>query len=174
MHIPIDHAMVARGNEKGFAMTDARQANIDLMNAYAHALDTRDWTLFASLFTGDCEFAARQWGENAVPGPDFMNVQGCAELTSTLQKTWDGLSATHHLLSNYVVKLAGDGNSAEASCYMRAHHVGNRERAHLFEESLGRFDFRTVRQAGGWKIARMEENIFVMLGTAEAFDNPLG
>jgi hypothetical protein len=150
------------------------QANIDLMNSYCHALDTRDWELFASLFTQDTEFAARQWEENAVPGPDFMNVKGRDALTTTLQQTWDGLSATHHMLSNYVVNLAPDEASADASCYMRAHHVGNRERSHLFEESLGRFDFKTVKQAGGWKIARMEENIFVMLGTADAFANPIG
>ena len=52
---------------------------------------------------------------------------------------------------------------------MRAHHVGNRERSHLFEESLGRFDFETVKHGGQWKIRRMEENIMVMLGTADAF-----
>lgn len=153
---------------------DIREAHIDMMNRYAHALDTRDWMLFASLFTEDTEFAARQWGENAVPGEDFMSVTGRDALTATLQKIWEGLSATHHMLSNYVVKPAGDGLSAEGSCYMRAHHVGNRERSHLFEESLGRFDLKTVREAGGWKIARMEENIFVMLGTADAFADPLG
>ncbi|MCX7864169.1 MAG: nuclear transport factor 2 family protein [Novosphingobium sp.] len=154
-------------------MHDAYQANIDLMNAYAHALDTRDWALFETLFTLDTEFAARLWEENAVPGPWFMEVKGRAQLTATLQATWNGLSRTHHLLSNYVVRLAADGNHAEASCYMRAHHVGNRKRAHLFEESLGRFDLKTVRQADGWKIARMEENIMVMLGTQKAFENPV-
>lgn len=155
-------------------MANAHQANIDLMNAYAHALDTRDWAQFVTLFTGDTEFAARQWEENAVPGPWFMEVKGCAELTATLQATWNGLSRTHHFLSNYVVKPAADGQSADASCYMRAHHVGNRERSHLFEESLGRFDLKTVNTPDGWKIARMEENIMVMLGTEEAFENPVG
>lgn len=155
-------------------MSDTHQANIDLMNQYAHALDTRDWDLFGTLFTADTEFAARQWEENAVPGPWFMEVKGCDEVKATLQATWDGLSRTHHFLSNYVVRPSADGNSADASCYMRAHHVGNRERSHLFEESLGRFDLKTVREADGWKIARMEENIMVMLGTEEAFENPVG
>lgn len=150
----------------------AFQANIDLMNAYAHALDVRDWALFASLFTRDTEFAARQYLENSVPGEDFMFVEGRDALVATLQKTWEGLSATHHMLSNYVVNLGPDGTSAETSCYMRAHHIGNRERSHLFEESLGRFDFKTVLQDDGWKIRRMDENIFVMLGTADAFAPP--
>jgi len=150
-------------------MTDDRQAHIDLMNSYAHALDTRDWDLFVSLFTPDVHFMARQYLENAVPGPDFQSTRGRDDLVAFIRKTWDGLSATHHMLSNHVVNLGEDGRSATASCYLRAHHVGNRERSHLFEESLGRFDFHTVRDPDGWKIRQMEENIFVMLGTAEAF-----
>lgn len=153
-------------------MTDSREANIDLMNNYAHALDTRDWDLLASLFTADAQFVARQYLENSVPGPDFQTTDGCDTIVGFIRKTWDGLSATHHMLSNYVVKLAADGNSAKASCYLRAHHVGNRERSHLFEESLGRFDFHTVHEGGNWKILKMEENIFIMLDTAEAFAPP--
>ena len=150
-------------------MIDDRQAHIDLMNNYAHALDTRDWALLASLFTGDAQFVARQYLEDSVPGPDFQTTDGGDAIVSFIRKTWEGLSATHHMLSNYVVNFATDGSSAKASCYLRAHHVGNRERSHLFEESLGRFDFHTVREGGSWKIHKMEENIFIMLGTAEAF-----
>lgn len=150
-------------------MTDSRQAHIDLMNNYAHALDTRDWDLLASLFTPDARFIARQYLENSVPGPDFQTTDGGDAIVGFIRQTWDGLSATHHMLSNYVVNLAADGTSAKASCYLRAHHVGNRERAHLFEESLGRFDFHTVLDSGAWKIRQMEENIFIMLGTADAF-----
>ena len=151
------------------AGSDARQANIDLMNNFAHALDMRDWKLFSSLFTDDAEFRARQYLENAVLGEDFLHHEGREAIVSSLRKIWDGLSATHHMLSNYVVDLADDGNSACTSCYLRAHHIGNRERADLFEESLGRFDFRTVLQEGGWKIRLIEENIFIILGTAAAF-----
>ena len=148
---------------------DVRQANIDLMHRYAHALDVRDWALFETLFTADSSFAMREWGENAVPRDWSFEVTGRDALIAMLRGIWDGLSATHHMLSNHVVEPAADGLSASASCYLRAHHVGNRERAHLFEESLGRFDFRTVREDGQWKIARMEENIFIILGTTEAF-----
>ena len=148
---------------------DARQANIDLMNRYAHALDVRDWDLFASLFTEDAKFHARQYLENAVPGEDFLVQSGRDTIVSSIRTIWEGLSATHHMLSNYVVELAQDAQSAETSCYLRAHHVGNRERSYLFEESLGRFDFKTVLEDGRWKISRMDENIFIMLGTEEAF-----
>lgn len=154
------------------ARFEMQQDHIDLMNRYAHALDVRDWDLLASLFTADASFRARVILEGGVPDADNTAVDGRGALVATLRTIWDGLSATHHMLSNYVVAPAADGASAMASCYLRAHHVGNRERAHLFEESLGRFDFETVRTDGGWQIRRMEENLFVMLGTAEAFAPP--
>ena len=151
---------------------EPHQANVDLMNAYAHALDTRDWALFTSLFTADTSFAMREWADNAAPGEWAFEIKGRDALVANIRGIWDGLSATHHFLSNYVVDPAADGMSARASCYLRAHHVGNRERSHLFEESLGRFDFETVCDGGAWKIRRMEENIFIMLGTADAFAGP--
>ena len=154
------------------AHPEPRQANVDLMNRYAHALDTRDWDLLTSILTEDASLHAREWGENAEPGEITIHMEGRDSILGTLQFIWEGLSRTHHLLSNHVVDPAPDGKSARASCYMRAHHAGNRERSHLFEESLGRFDFETVREAGKWKIRRMEENIMVMLGTAEAFPPP--
>jgi 3-phenylpropionate/cinnamic acid dioxygenase small subunit len=153
------------------ARLTVQQDHVDLMNRYAHALDMRDWDLLASLFTEDCSFRARMI-VGGVAEPDNTAMDGREALVTTLRAIWDGLSATHHMLSNYVVKPAADGCTAHASCYLRAHHVGNRERAHLFEESLGRFDFDTVREAGGWKIRRMAENLFVMLGTADAFAPP--
>lgn len=156
------------------ARFETQQDHIDLMNRYAHALDVRDWDLLASLFTQDAGFRARVILDGGVPDADNTAVDGRDALVATLQAIWDGLSATHHMLSNYVVETAADGTTARASCYLRAHHVGNRERAHLFEESLGRFDFETVREQGGWKIRWMEENLFVMLGTAEAFAPPPG
>lgn len=148
---------------------DPHQANVDLMNRYAHALDVRDWDLFASLFTEDAEFFARQYEENAVPGEDFMTLSGRDAIVASLRGVWDGLSATHHNLSNHVVDVSADRRSARISCYLRAHHVGNRERSDLFEESLGRFDFQTELVGSDWKIRRMDENIFVILGTEEAF-----
>jgi hypothetical protein len=155
----------------GLARFEVQQAHIDLMNRYAHALDVRDWGLLASLFTADASFAAREIREG-VAQPDNTAMDGRDTIVATLQTIWDGLSATHHMLSNYVVEPAADGTTARASCYLRAHHVGNRERAHLFEESLGRFDFQTVREGDQWKIRRMEENLFVILGTADAFAPP--
>jgi hypothetical protein len=151
---------------------DVRDAIVTVMNRYAHALDVRDWNLLTSLFTPDARFHGRQYGDYSVPGEDFMVLEGRDAIVGSLQTIWRGLSATHHMLSNHMAEPAPDHLSAKASCYLRAHHVGDRERAHLFEESLGRFDFEMVCAADGWKITRMDENIFVILGTADAFPPP--
>jgi hypothetical protein len=151
---------------------DARQAHIDLMNRYAHALDVCDWDLLKGLFTEDCSLRARVLVDRKAPASDDTVMDGRDALIGGLKHIFAGLSATHHLLGNYVVTPGGDGTSAKASCYMRAYHQGAGERAHLFEESLGRFDFETVFQDGAWRIRRMEETIMVMLGTVEAFPPP--
>jgi hypothetical protein len=158
-------------SHEGLARFEVQQAHIDLMNRYAHALDVRDWDLLASLFTVDASFRARALHEG-VPQPDNTRMDGREMIVTTLAAIWEGLSATHHMLSNYMVEPTADGLTARASCYLRAHHVGNRERAHLFEESLGRFDFVTVCESNQWKIRRIEENLFVILGTADAFAPP--
>lgn len=148
---------------------DIRQAHIDLMNDYAQALDMRDWGLLRSLFTDDAQFSALHHLENSVPDEPFMETEGGDAFVGFIRSAWDGLSATHHFLSNHVVTPGADGTTAEGSCYVRAHHVGNRERADLFEESLARFDFRTVLEDGRWKLRWFRECMFIMLGTADAF-----
>jgi hypothetical protein len=148
---------------------DARQAHVDLFNNYAHALDTCDWDLLAGLFTEDITFHARVLADRKPAGDDEVLGGSRDAVVSTLQAIFRGLSATHHMLGNHAVKLAPDGRSARASCYMRAYHQGNGDRAHLFEESLGRFDADTVLDGGAWKIRRMDETVMVMLGTVDAF-----
>src|SRR5262245_6349317 len=92
----------------GLARFEVLQAHIDLMNKYAHALDVRDWDLLASLFTADASFCAREIREG-VAQPDNTAMDGRDTIVETLQAIWDGLSATHHMLSNYVVEPAADG-----------------------------------------------------------------
>ena len=146
-----------------------RQAHIELLNRYAHALDTRDWPALAALFTDDAIFAAQRSLGFGAGEADTFYVEGRDKLVQTLATVISSLSATHHMLSNYVVDIDPGGAATTTSCYLRAYHAGAGERAHLFEESLGRFDLKTVRLGSGWKIRRMDETIMIMLGTPEAF-----
>lgn len=151
----------------------AYMAHLRLLNAYCHALDTCDWALMRTLFAEDAVFAARTMKDRR-PQPDDIRLLGREALVGHLEKVWARLSATHHMISNHVVEPSADGNSAKGSCYIKAYHAGAGERAHLFEESLGRFDFTSVRDGEGWKIKTWDENIMIMLGTPEVFAHPPG
>ena len=148
--------------------SDPRLDHMELLNRYCHALDFRDWDLLRSLFTEDAIFSARMVNRG-VPGPDDAYIEGRDALVDNLIGIWEHLASTHHMVSNHVIEVAPDGRSAKGSCYLRAYHAGWGDKSHLFEESLGRFDFETVREGGSWRIRRWDEKIFVMLGSRQVF-----
>lgn len=126
------------------------------------------WDLLGSLFAPDALFAARVVSAG-VAGPDDARVEGRAAIVAKLVAIWELLGSTHHMISNHQFELGADGRMGQGSCYVRAHHVGAAERAHLFEESLGRFDYATILEDRAWRIRRWEENIFVILGDPAVF-----
>lgn len=151
--------------------TAVRHAHIDLLNRYAHAMDGRNWPALAALFTEDGIFAARRIpfsGAQLPEGPD-MSLEGPDRIVKFISAMLDTMRATHYMLSNHVVDVDSGGASAAASCYFRAYHIGKDERAHLYEESLGRFDLKTVRLGSQWKIRWMQESNMISLGTQEAW-----
>lgn len=150
----------------------AHQANVDLLNRYAHAMDNRTWPALAALFTEDGVFSARRLphsGATNLPQEPDLSLKGPAKISQFMGAMLDTMRATHYLLSNYVIDLDSDGNKAAGSCYFRAYHVGKDERAHLHEESLGRFDMTTVRAGSQWKFTWLEEKNMISLGTQEAW-----
>jgi hypothetical protein len=148
---------------------DAYQSHIALLNRYCHALDTRDWELLASLFDEGVIFSARLLQPGGEPARHSTRIEGRTFLVAALRDIWKHLSATHHMISNHVIEASPDGMSGRGSCYIRAYHAGAAENAHLFEESLGRFDFETIHIDKEWRIRRWDENIMVMLGTRKVF-----
>jgi hypothetical protein len=146
-----------------------RDANIDLLSRYALAVHKRDWAAMAELFTPDAAFTARRTlgfggGEEVA-----FSAETPAKIVEATAQPIEGLGESHVIITNHVVDPAPDNASAAVSCYFRAYHAGKGERAHLFEESLGRFELETVRVGSAWKIRRMDEIVMIMLGTAEVF-----
>ena len=80
----------------------------DLMVRYAHAVDTREWTLFKELFTDDAVIDYSAFG-----GP----CGSVDEVTSFLQLTMPLFSATQHLVANCAVTLDGDRATARTMCH---------------------------------------------------------
>jgi hypothetical protein len=147
----------------------ARQAQIDLLNRYAHSMDSRNWPALGALFTDDGVFAARRVLASGGEATEPLSLHGPNKVVKFISTMMDTMRATHYMLSNYVVDLDPSGTSAAVSCYFRAYHIGKDERAHLFEESLGRFDLTTVRLGSQWKIKWMQESNMISLGTEEAW-----
>jgi hypothetical protein len=149
--------------------TAARLTQIDLLNRYAHAMDGRNWPALAALFTEDGILAARYVHFSGGPTTEPLSVQGPEKIVKFLSTMLDTMRATHYMMSNYVVDIDPSGASATVSCYFRAYHAGKDERAHLFEESLGRFDLTTARTGSQWKIRWLQESNMISLGTQEAW-----
>ena len=114
-----------------------RTAILDVVIAYASALDTKDWTALESLFTTDATWEYEAGGERLL-GPDAIVAQIAAALRP--------LEATQHLCGNHVVRLAGD--QAEHSCYFQAQHVRHDGATYL---GAGRYTDRLCRTPDGWR-----------------------
>lgn len=146
-----------------------RDANIDLLSRYTLATSRRDWAAMADLFTSDAKFAAKRSTGFGEEEEIVFAVEGPETIVAATSGPLESVAASHVVVSGHVVEAAADGNSATVTCFFRAHHAGKGERAHLFEESLGRFDLKTVLIGTEWKIAKMDEIVLIMLGTPEVF-----
>jgi ketosteroid isomerase-like protein len=121
------------------AATD-RNAVLELVAAYATALDTKDWQLLRSLFTDDAHV---DYGGSVGSG------NGPDEITAVIRRPLETLDATQHLLGNSVVQL--DGDSATHTCYVQGQHVRHGTPGGELYMVAGRYDDRLRRTAEGWR-----------------------
>ncbi len=138
-------------------LVDRREIE-DLFSEYVNALDRKDWSQLENLFV---EHATAGWFD------DQWTQSSRAELLPFI-RSWVETVKTHHLLGNHLATI--DGDSAQASCHVRAYHAGQGAKAHLFEETLGIFSARCIRTANGWKFEHFNEQLLVMVGTFDVFD----
>jgi SnoaL-like domain len=111
---------------------------------FAAGIDTRDWTLYRSVFADeiDVDYSSYRAGSaGRMPADDW--VQRAAGL-------FPGLDASQHCLYNPLVEITGD--SARITMYVQAEHfLTNADGDNWF--TLGGFyDDRLVRSDAGWTI----------------------
>ncbi len=117
-----------------------RQDISEVLLRYATGIDRRDWALFRTAFTEDCEL---DYGEIG----DWHGIDSVAEFMETSHAT---AGHTMHRLTNQVITV--DGDTAEARTYV--------DGLILFGEStsgvnaVGFYDDDLVRTDAGWRIAR--------------------
>lgn len=119
---------------------------------YAYGIDTRDWSLYRSIFTDDIEVDFSSYNGNprsAMKADDW--VTGCRTL-------FTGLDATQHTMSNPLVEV--EGERARCRMYMQAEHfLENGQGSDGFVLG-GYYDDRLVQTEGGWKIQAVTLNVF--------------
>ena len=96
---------------------DVRQDVADVLVRYATAIDQRDWALFRTCFTDDCE---ADYGAIGV----WRSVD---EITEWMAQVHDACGHTMHRISNVAVS-PGAGDGVVARCYVDAAGAGARQR----------------------------------------------
>jgi 3-phenylpropionate/cinnamic acid dioxygenase small subunit len=117
-----------------------RQDISDLLVRYATGIDRRDWVLFRTVFTDDCEL---DYGEIGA-------WKGVDAVTDFMEQVHAMAGHTMHRMSNQVITV--DGDTAEARTYVDALIMAGDNKSGV--NGIGFYDDEIVRTADGWRIAR--------------------
>ncbi|HEY9304544.1 MAG TPA: nuclear transport factor 2 family protein [Mycobacterium sp.] len=117
-----------------------RQDIADVLTRYATGIDRRDWPLFRTVFTDDCEL---DYGE-------IGSWKGVDAVTDFMDKTHALAGHTLHRLTNQVITV--DGDSAQARTYVDALIMMDDNKSGV--NGIGYYDDELVRGHTGWQIAR--------------------
>lgn len=128
-------------SESGTALSrEVRQDVADVLVRYATGIDRRDWDLFRTCFTDDCE---TDYGEIGV-------WHGVDEITEWMRVVHDACGHTLHRITNIVVSAAADGVTARS--YVEALVLGPDNGAGV--RATGYYDDELVDTLDGWRITR--------------------
>jgi 3-phenylpropionate/cinnamic acid dioxygenase small subunit len=117
-----------------------REDIADVLLCYATGIDRRDWTLFHSIFTDDCDL---DYGEIGV-------FKGADAVTEFMRQVHAPAGHTMHRLTNQVITV--DGDSAQARTYVDALIMVADNSSGV--NAAGFYDDEFVRTEKGWQIAR--------------------
>jgi 3-phenylpropionate/cinnamic acid dioxygenase small subunit len=123
-------------------MTDRedRQDISDLLVRYATGIDRKDWPLFRTVFTGDCEL---DYGEIGT----WSGVDAVAEF---MEKAHAMAGHTMHRITNQAISI--DGDNAVARSYIDGLIMAADNTSGV--NAIGYYDDEIVRTNEGWRIAR--------------------
>ena len=114
----------------------------DLLDDYAHGIDTRNFDLVASLFTRDAHLDYTSSG-----GP----AAGRDEVIGWLRASLPAVTVTQHLLTNRRIRVSGSSATVRTELLNPLLFAGvNGTELMLLG---GRYDDRVVRTPDGWLIA---------------------
>lgn len=127
----------------------------DLLTRYAHAVDTKDWALYRTVFTPD---AAIDYSETGGPSGGVEEV--VAQLTTML----DLFTRTQHFVSNIDVEFTADGARVRAMFFNPMVVKPGRQ---FF--CGGWYNHELVRAPDGWRSRALVEDAAWFDGLEQAF-----
>jgi hypothetical protein len=136
-----------------------RLAVSDTIIAYATGVDTRNWDLYASIFTDPVMIDFSSWSKRPA-GPMAVDAWVAA-----VRSGLSGFDATQHLSSNHVITFPTAG-TARCVSQMQARHVIDARCITLG----GHYTNDLVRTDAGWKISTCRLTVTFRLGDLGLFD----
>jgi 3-phenylpropionate/cinnamic acid dioxygenase small subunit len=125
-----------------------RLAISDVLVRYATGIDTRDWTLFRTCFTDDCQ---ADYGDIGV-------WHSADEITSWMRETHEPCGHTMHRITNVSV-TPGDGCVAVRAYVDATVMFGDNQAG---TQAAGYYDDELVDTDDGWKIARRRFTVVLL------------
>lgn len=116
------------------------EAISDVLVRYATGIDRRDWSLFRTVFTDDCEL---DYGE-------IGSWRGVEAVTGFMVAAHEMAGHTMHRITNQVVTV--DGDTATARAYVDALIMAQDNNSGV--NATGFYDDEFVRTGAGWRLAR--------------------
>lgn len=138
-----------------------RAAISDVVNAYASAVDGRDWDRFRSLFFDSVFIDFRSFA------PDLYRQLSLDELV-TITQGLAAFDATQHLSTNHVHTI--DGDRARCVSYMHAGHFLTHEGEAHACFLYGHYTYELQRVGTGWKIDRYGLQVTAQHGDPRVFE----
>jgi len=120
---------------------EVRQDVAEVLVRYATGIDRRDWALFRTCFTDDCE---ADYGE-------IGHWHGVEEITDWMTVVHEACGPTLHRITNIAV-TPGEGGRVTARSYVEALVLGPDNGAGV--RASGFYDDELVDTPDGWRIAR--------------------
>lgn len=118
----------------------------ELVHRYPVSIDSRNWTLFESIFTERIKVCLGP----ASREPVYRDITAAA-FTSDVTRIISQFAVTQHFLTDYHVEM--DGGRALCSCYMQARHFNSDGAGgQAIWDMGGYYDYNLIKTAAGWKI----------------------
>jgi len=137
-----------------------RVAIMDVLDAYAQAVDRRQWKDLEDVFSEDVAFDY---------GPDW-DIVGRELAIERIAQSLTHCGPTQHLVGNYRIEL--DGDTARCRTYVRAYHVGIGTAAGKFYEMGGHCRDEFARIDGVWRMTRRVGRMIFEAGSLDVLAPP--